>query len=236
MGCIDRRIDERLFHSIVAPKAIRCLMMFNRAFIFVVALSVAACQANEVEIKISNDDIIRAAKGETVYVNFEAEIGEDYTTIDDEKRETIGQVADLLERYFPGSYVEVDIGSDEYTIELESEIKLSTTVPAKEAPWYLAVHRDDMSGGFMVSLQPTSAYDGFNGAMQEISFMLGPDEYQPVKYRISGNAGAIFFGGGYLDGRAVTAAVVPLNGERMNLSFKEGVWTSTGAGFIYIPE
>ncbi len=196
----------------------------------------AACQADEVEIKISSDDILKAIAGESIYIDFEAEVGEDYTTVDDEKRDVISQVANLLARYFPDADVETDIGSNEYTIDLDGEIMLSTTAPLNEAPWYVAVDEMDQMEGYLVSLQPTQSFDGFNGALENINFMLGPDEYQQVKYRISGDRGSIIFGGGYLDGRAVTAEKVPLDGQKFTLKFEEGVWKSAGGGFIYIPE
>lgn len=196
----------------------------------------AGCQAEEVQVKLSAEDIMRAANGQTVYVDFNAEVGETYTTVDEEKRDTIAKVMRLMERYFPDSDVDSDIGSDEYTIELDGELRMSTEAPLKDAPWYVAVEYDRVMNGYLVSLQPSDSFDAFNGAMEGINFMLGPDEYQPVKYRITGDKGMIVFGGGYLDGRAVTAGAVPLTGERLNLSFNEGVWTSTGAGFYYIPE
>ena len=55
-------------------------------------LGLAACQAEDVEVKLTGQDVVDAANGEVVSVKFEAEVGERYTTIDDEKRETITKV------------------------------------------------------------------------------------------------------------------------------------------------
>lgn len=42
-------------------------------------LGLAACQAEDVEVKLTGQDVVDAANGEVVSVKFEAEVGERYT-------------------------------------------------------------------------------------------------------------------------------------------------------------
>ena len=198
-----------------------------------VLLAVSACKAEKVEIKITPDDIISAADGKPVMVEFETTVGEKYTKIDDEKRSTIKSVETMIVKYFPDAEVEVEFGSDEYSITITGEIAVANAEPKEGAPWYVTATKITPEGGIFVSLQPSSSFDAFDAELQGINLMLGPDKFQPVTFKVKGDKGRITAGGVYVDGVPSTLAFIDLKGERVSLLFDEGVWTKTAGGFLF---
>jgi hypothetical protein len=190
------------------------------------------CQAEELKVEISADQMISAASGDTVYLEFEAEIGEGMSEIDDEKRATIAAIEGVFSKYFPDADIETEIGSDSYKIEIEGELALSSSTPETGAPWFVEMQRQG-ENEHLVRLMPSGTFSAFRSEMSDINFMIAPDEFQGVIFKVNGGTGRLVFGGAYLDGEPKTYSVLELEDKKHSLSFKEGIWTETAAGFIF---
>ncbi|WP_188529786.1 hypothetical protein [Sinisalibacter lacisalsi] len=193
------------------------------------------CQAEELEVSISSEQMISAASGESEYVEFEAEIGESMSDVDDEKRATIKAIEIVLGKYFPDADIETKISSDSYRIEIEGELALSSSIPRSGAPWFVEVMPQG-GNNHLVRLMPSGTFSAFKSEMADINFMITPDEFQGVDFSIRGSIGTVTFGGAYLNGEPRAFSVLELDGERHRVSFKEGIWTKTGAGFLFSSE
>lgn len=207
-----------------------------RKFLLITALlALAACKAEKVEISLDSAMILAAADGQAGTVSFEATVGEQYTTVDDEKRALIESVTSLIEKYFPDADVDVDIGSDEYEIEVEGNLSVSSASPTSGAPWHVSATSAPDGEGVVVQLLPSAPFGSFQAELQEVNIMLGADEYQPVEFSFTAPSGMVVVGGVIVDGIPTGVARIPMNGQTIKLLFKDGVWEQTAGTFLYVP-
>ncbi|MFN0115464.1 MAG: hypothetical protein ACKVPY_12380 [Paracoccaceae bacterium] len=207
-----------------------------RKALLLTALAVlAACKAEKVEISLDSGMIVAAADGVASEVSFEATLGEQYSTVDDEKRAQIESVKSLIEKYFPGVEVNVDIGSDEYRIEVDGSLAVSKASPSSGAPWHVSATRATEGEGIVVQLLPAASFGSFKAELQEVNMILGADEYQPVEFNFTAPSGIVLVGGAIVDGFPTGIARIPMNGQTIRMLFKEGVWENTSGTFLYIP-
>ena len=205
-----------------------------RASLMVAAVLMAGCKADKVEVKLTAEEIIAAANGQSTSVGFETEVGERYAKVDSEKRAMIDAVAKLIEANFLGADVEVDIGPDEYVIQVKGDIALSSSDSGQGAPWYVSTQKS--GNAISVSLLPSSRFKSFKADMQAVNIMIGPDEYQPVEFRFTATSGRVLVGGTFLDGVPTGFAEIRMTGQTLKMLFKDGVWEGTSGTFLYIPE
>ena len=199
------------------------------------AALLAACQAKEIEIKLSTEDLRTAANGEAVQVSFEAAVGERYTTVDDEKREDIEKVTLALEKFLPNADIEVDFSGDGYTIEIEGELTVSNAKPPTGAPYFVSVVGGPLEGSLLITLETSGTYLEFAKEFKAINAMLKPDEFQPVEFKLKGDGDIALVAGGYVDGRPINFKAYDLSSKRTNISFSDGIWKKAAAGFVLLP-
>lgn len=198
-------------------------------------LALVACKAEKVEISLDSAMILAAADGHVGTVSFEAAVGEQYATVDDEKRALIESVTSLIEKYFPDADVDVDIGTDEYEIEVEGNLSVSSASPTTGAPWHVSATQATDGEGVVVRLLPSAPFVSFLAELQEVNMMLGADEYQPVEFSFTAPSGTVLVGGAIVDGMPIGVARVPMNGQTIKMLFKDGIWEKTAGTFVYIP-
>jgi hypothetical protein len=207
----------------------------RKVLLLALPLALAACKAEKVEISLDADVILAAADGKAGAIEFEATVGEKYATVDDEKRAMIGAVTSLIERYFPESEVDVDIGSDEYEIEVEGVLSVSDARPASGAPWHVSATKATDGDGVVVRLNPTDSFQAFEAELQDVNIMLGPDEFQPVEFTFTAPSGTVIVGGAIVDGMPTGIARIAMRGQTIKMLFKDGVWEQTAGAFLYVP-
>lgn len=198
-------------------------------------LTLAACTAEEVEVTLSAAAITQAAQGNPVDVAFEAVLGEDGVTFDDEKRAVIDGLVQAVETHFPAATVDLKIGPDDYRIEVEGTLPLTATTPATGAPWFLQVTPAALDGALAVQLATGPGFAAFDTALRDLNAMMGPDAFQPVTFRLTGPGARVIAAGAWVDGRPVTAEVIALTDRPIRLHYENGIWEDTGAGFLILP-
>ena len=201
----------------------------------VVLVLLAGCKAQKVEVHLIGDDLIAASTGHNLTTNFEAEIGEESTTIDDPKRAMIDRITALLPKYFPDADQTVEIGGDAYSIRLAGSLPLADGRPADGTPWFVQARKSTDGPGIVVSLEPSASYGNFKAEMQQIDAMISPDEYHPLEFQFTASSGTILVGGAMIDDKSVGIARIPMSGQTVNMLFENGVWDETSGTFIYIP-
>lgn len=211
-------------------------LVLTRAILLTSGLALlSACKAEKVEISLDSATVVAAAQGQSGEADFETSVGERYTTIDDEKRALIGSVQSKFEKYFAGADIEVDIGSDEYEIDLEGSLPVSATQPSTGSPWYVSCTPAPDGKGVIVQLLPSGTFEGFAAELEEVNSMIGPDKYQPVEFRFTAQTGTLIFGGAIVDGVPTGLARIEMNGQTVKMLFSEGVWEQTSGTFLYLP-
>ena len=75
-------------------------------------------------------------------------------------------------------------------------------------------------------------FDSLKGEMGSINFMLAPDEFHPVKFKIKGSDVEILAPAVEVDGISHLLYKADLDG-RLKLLFKGGIFEKTGAGFFF---
>jgi hypothetical protein len=206
-----------------------------RALPLILSLMLAACTADEVEITLTAAQVAAAAQGTAVDVPFEAELGEESVTFDTEKRATVEGLARAIETHFPGAAVDLRMGPDDWRIRVEGTVTLAPAAPEAGAPWFLQVAPLGLDGALRVELATTPAFAAFDAALRDLSAMMGPDENQPLTFRLTGPGARVLAAGTWVDGRAVTAEVIALTDRPIRLTYQDGIWEDTGAGFVLLP-
>lgn len=199
------------------------------------AVALSGCKADQVEVKLNSGDVAASVLGKDVRVPFEASVSQEYVNMDDNQRKEVAALVSVFEHHFPGAEVEIDAGSNGFRIDVEGELVVSSDPPSSGAPWYIDLDPVD-GGGVLVTLRPAQAYDFFARDITAVNMMLRPDEFQPVKFKFKSDGGRVLFGGAYADGIPVTAAILKMSGEQVNLSFSDGIWENSPGGFIYYTE
>jgi hypothetical protein len=211
------------------------VMKGNAVVLLASVLALAACKAEKVDISLDAAMIQAAANGTAGEVEFEASVGERYTTVDPEKRAQIDAVQSLIQQFFPDADIELDIASDEYEIEVEGTLAISSGTPSSGAPWHVSATPATDGPGIIVQLLPSAAFPSFEAALQEINFMLGPDTAQPVEFRFTASSGTVIVGGAIVDGMPTGVARIPMTGQTVRMLFEEGIWDELSGTFLYIP-
>jgi hypothetical protein len=192
------------------------------------ALFLTGCKAKEVEIDLAIDDVTAAVAGEQVMVEFEAifaNVGE----LDPEKRAQVSQAEALLRKYMAITEFELE------TTDMGFEITIHGSLPVaaqSDAPYYIQVSKDNTFNGYTrVQLSHGKAFSAMSRAIQGISFMLKPDDFHPTKIKWKGKGSHIIVPGVEING---TGHLLYSGNEqnRVNLTFKDGVFDKVGAGFF----
>lgn len=198
--------------------------------------ALTACQAEEIEIELNATDILDAFTTSNEFrTEFEATVGQKYTKIDDEKRETIDRVLKILQSAMPDADIESDIKSDEYEIEIEGEVIVSTSAPSESTPYFVKLSEGPLKGSVLVTLEASASFPAFSDRLKEINFLLAPDEFQGVEFKISGSNERILTFGSYVDGTPITISVHNLSSGTIKLEMSDGIWKKAPAGFVILP-
>ena len=196
------------------------------------------CKADLVEIVVKTKDLKEAIAGDQVAVEFEAEFSL-IAEYDDEMKGQINDLEKSVENYISLEEFDVSEGDFGLTITIEGEIPLlyasNGEIPKDiESPWAIVIS-DNQDGGslsgypYKLTVTTTSRFSAFEGELQNINFMLSPEEFQPIKFKLRASkddqlkifTGAVQVGG---ESRVVYETEVS---KRMTLTMKGGVYDKT---------
>ena len=208
--------------------------MLRYSFVIASLLGLCACQADDLEIEIRASELLAAETGTASRIEFEAEAGEEFTEVDDEKRADIDLIVDAIRNYFPDAEVEVDYSGNGYSIEIEGEITISNSSSGVKEPWFVNVSEGPIENSLLVSLETTDSFDSFSRALNSVNLMLSPDEFQPVEFKIRGDGESVLAFGGLLNGEPTTIGISTLSDEWTRIDLSGGVWEDTSAGFLLL--
>ena len=196
------------------------------------------CKADLVEIEVKTKDLKEAIAGEQVELEFEAEFSL-IAEYDDETKGQINALEQAIETYIPLEEFDVSEGDFGLTITIEGEIPLfyasTGEIPKDiESPWALVISDNEDGGSlsgypYKLTVVTTSRFSAFEGELQNINFMLSPDAFQPIKFKLRASGddqlkiftGAVEVGG---ESRVVYESEVP---KRMTLTMRGGVYDKT---------
>ncbi len=209
----------------------------NRVLIALSVMLLASCRVSQVELDLTGEDLMAAANGEVVFVDFEAEVGNEYTNLDDQQRAELKQVVALVEDSFPDAETELDFGDSGFRIRVEGQLKVSTQVPDAGSPFYVDVMTavENRTGAVLVSLKPSKTIESFNEKLRALNFMYSADDFQPAKFKFKASNGLVITGGAYIDGEPSTLRFIEMAGQRVTMMYDGGIWEKTAPGFIFIP-
>ena len=201
-------------------------------------LFLLGCKADIVETSIKTKHLQEALAGEEVTVTFEAAFSM-MAEYDDETKAQINAIEKIVENYV--SLEEFDVTQGDYglNIAIEGEIPLiyssNGEIPRSVgSPWALVV-TDNHDGGslssysYKLTVATTSKYSAFEGELQNVNFMLSPDEFQPmrIKLKTSGDDKLrIFTGSVEVDGESKVVYEADVS-KKITLTMKDGVYEKT---------
>ena len=203
-----------------------------------VVLLLFGCKADLVEIEVKAKDLKEAVAGGQVALEFEGEFSL-LAEYDDETKGQINALEEAIETYIPLEEFDVSEGDFGLTITIEGEIPLlfaSTGEIPKDivSPWALVISDNEDGGSlsgypYKLTVATTSRFSAFEGELQNINFMLSPEEFQPIKFKLRASGddrlkiftGAVDVGG---ESRVVYETEVS---KRITLAMKDGVYDRT---------
>jgi hypothetical protein len=201
-----------------------------RLGVIALCLTIMGCKADEFEIVVGTDDIAKVAAGTDVSVEFEM-VFSSLGDMDDEKRAQIDRFEQIMSSYMNVTEFEIESDDGDYELQIEGTIPV-TTDPAPATPYFLHVAPSvDFPGYTSVEVATGATFAAMRAEMQEVDFMMAPDEFHPTRIKLSGAGERLLAPGVSIDG-APFALFVGVVEERMSLNFKGGVYDDTGAVFL----
>ncbi|RZU98745.1 hypothetical protein [Spiribacter vilamensis] len=195
-----------------------------------VAVLLAGCKADEVEIDLAIEQLKAVAAGEEVTAEFEAvfsNIGE----LDDEQRAQVGAVEDILTQYMSVDDFELERTDLGFEVTVEGELPVLGVDRADHAYYLSVTESASLPGYHRVSFETGDDFARMEGEMSAINFMLSPDAYHPTKFRLDGRSSSVLAPAAEVNGRSYLLYDAPLE-DRVRLIQKGGAFDSTGAGFF----
>jgi hypothetical protein len=135
--------------------------------LFCIIIALEGCKAQKVEVKLTSEDLVSALSGGNLNAPFEAEVGEKYSKVDNEKRALIDGVSHLISKHFPNIEQDIDIGSTGYEIQIEGELQVASSKPAGGSPWFVHARNADDGPGILVSLEPSGTFSQFKSELEK---------------------------------------------------------------------
>ena len=201
-----------------------------RISLFCAVLALAACKADEFEISLTLDDIAAAGAGTDRSVSFEM-VFSNFGEIDAEQRTVLAKFEEIMSRHMDITGFEVEPEDEGFELFIEGTI-LITADPASTAPYFLHVSNAELFAGFTAVELRTGPDNGpMRSAMEDVNFMLAPDEFHPTQIRLSGGEAALIAPAVIVDATPHAMYVGQIE-EKLTLDFQEGVWDDTGLVFF----
>lgn len=216
-------------------------MLRNCLVVAPLIIGLGACTADDVEVKISASDIARAMSGDSVNVPFHATFST-IGTLTDEQRAQLSSMKILLKQYVDISTFDTDQDSTKTVISVDGTLPLAVGGNgAANAAWLINVSKVvdpalSQIFPYSVELSTGSGFSDFEDRAKEIDFLSAPEAVQPIKFRVSADAGSdmrLLAGGFEQDGTGNMVSVVTVpQGETASLVFQDGAYGLVGGGFL----
>ena len=210
-------------------------MRYRLLLPIVVVFLLVGCKADEIELRISTKELLEVLQGGAEDIRFQAE----FTLLaeyDDELKATITQIDRIANRHV--EIEEFDVTSSDFglKIELEGTIPLlfvgeNSGQISSKSPWVVAVANNPTRGTLktfphVLIFSASTSLQPFLAELQGVNFMLTPDKFQPVKFRLRNNADTslrIFTAGVEVDNETRVVYESTVDG-RTSLTMKGGVY------------
>ena len=190
-----------------------------------------ACKAKELTIDLKIDDAIAAANGDLDMVKFEAEFST-FGELDNEKRAQVEALENILAKYLEIDDFELETNDNGFEVLIEGEVLITNDKNSDNAYFILVEDSNILDGYKELRFMTGHNFASLKGEMGSINFMLAPDEFHPVKFKIKGSDVEILAPAVEVDGVSHLLYKADLDG-RLKLLFKGGIFEKTGAGFFF---
>lgn len=207
------------------------------------ATLLAGCKADDVEIRVSTNNIRDAIQGDDVSVRFIARYSA-FGEMDGEKKAQLDQIQSIVEGAMQIDDYNVTTASSRIAITVEGEVPVVFGEPGSSKS-ALALYVWEVENALLpnfpyaMQLNTGAAFKDLKASMQDVSYTFALDDVQPVQYRIHANSGQglnVLAGGGQIDGvNFVVRGITIDDGERMNFAFKGGAYDAVYGGLLIGP-
>jgi hypothetical protein len=214
-----------------------------RIIIAVLALvALAACKADQVEIRLSASDLSAAVSGKLAEVPYEA-VYSSLGGLNAEKQEQLDQLRQIAESHMDVSAFDVMSLSSTTTVTITGKLPLIAASAMADADFVYGLVVEDVEDpelsafGHRLSVVTGNRFYPMLDEMQAIDLEAGPDAVNPVVFRISADGKSDFkiLAGGYsVEGESVGIGVMAIPaGESYALSFSGGAYDEVGASLLF---
>ena len=203
----------------------------HSVLISLICVFLFACKAKELTIELDIDDAIAASNGDFDMVEFEAEFST-FGELDNEKRAQVEALENILSKYVELDDFELETNDNGFEVLVEGEVPITNDKNSDNAYFILVEDSDILKGYKELRFMTGDNFSSLKSEMGSINFMLSPDEFHPVKFKLKGSGVEILAPAVEVDGVGYLLYKANLDG-RMKLLFKGGVFEKTGAGFFF---
>ena len=194
-----------------------------------VIFALTACKADKTEVSLKHSDIVDVFQtGNQKSVEFEASfsgIGEI-----SEYQNELEELRDITSRFLEIDIFEIEESDFGFEVTIEGLIPL-TTNSNHESPYIILIQESDLFPNHLkVSLANGDSFDRFSRATERVNFLLSPDQFHPVRFRVSADGKAIVAGGVRTGGHSYGIFSGILSG-RQSFSFSGGAYDEAGGEF-----
>ena len=189
------------------------------------------CQADEIEISMVVNEIPDIVSGTNSVAKFEATfsgIGE----LDDEKNHEIDQLKIILEKYVVFDDFEISSDDFRFEISIEGEITITNDASYRDA-FYLHIQPSNIFDGYyQVQFKTGKNFSLMESKMKRINFMMSPDEFHPIKFKIKGEDYQVIALGAMIQGRPYLIYKNDHVQNTIRISMKDGIYKKVGAAIF----
>ena len=208
------------------------------AFCICGIFSLLACKADIVETSMDTNLLKTVLLGELELADFDAEFSM-MSEYNDDTKEQINAIEIVAEKYV--SIEEFDVTQGDYSLKIVVEGKIpifysqdGNITPDVKSPWAIVIY-DNMETGslsgysYILSIVTTPSFTAFEAELQDISFMLSPDKFQPMKIKlktIGNDSLKIFTGAVEVDGESKVIYESSV-AKKVSLTMQDGIYDKT---------
>lgn len=208
--------------------------MFKKIIGIILFMMLAACQAQEVEFKITDKKLDKALRGREEAIEFTAVI-ERYGRINDEVEYQIQQIEEILDRYMKIDDFDVDTRRNRLKITIEGEIPLIYGQRFADAPWYFAIEDNRearIDYAYLLELKTGKNFRQLQAELRNIDRDLQIAAFHPTRLNIRGNRLDMFAVSSQIGGRYYRIFETSLS-QRLSLEQSGGLYNQVGPGFYF---
>lgn len=217
-------------------------MRASLILVSLVAVLLAGCKADVVQVRLTATDVTDAVSGKVVDLPFEAKY-KSFGSLDAKQRAQLDHIREIAKRYIDIEEFQISATASGVSVEIEGSIPLiyhANSSGGEDYAYAVVIEATDDPNlakfPLHVRVATGARYGMMEDEMQGVSYMSAAEKVNPLQFRLRANGGGdmqILAGGFEVDGErfAIRSLTIP-SGESLAISFSGGIYDDISGSFL----